>query len=85
MASNFNGDEINVLFHSCEKGELKIVKSLIERDRIDVNVSDEYGNTALQVAAANDQVCVHLAKDHFHDIFHFTYFLFQDGNPEILD
>ena len=72
MACNFNGDKVNVLLNSCEKGDLKIIRALIERDRIDVNVSDEYGNTALQVAAANDQVCVHLAKDQFHDIFHFT-------------
>ena len=68
MASKFDSD---ILLHSCEKGDLKIVKSLIERDHVDVNASDEYGNTALQVAAANDQVCVHLVKDQFHDfLFH---------------
>ena len=72
MASNFDSDKINVLFHNCEKGNLKVVKSIIERDRLDVNVSDEFGNTALQVAAANDQVSKHIAKHQFHESFIFT-------------
>ena len=84
MADNFNNsDKINVLFHSCEKGDLKIVKSLIERDRIDVNASDEYGNTALQVAAANDQVCKRIRSISRNFSFHVI--SFQDGNPEIFD
>ena len=55
MATDHNG-QINNLLHSCEIGNINFVKNYIEKQNFDVNLSDEDGNTPLQVAAANDQV-----------------------------
>ena len=55
MATDHNG-QINYLLHSCEIGNVNYVKDCIEKQNFDVNLSDEDGNTPLQVAAANDQV-----------------------------
>ena len=55
MATDHNG-QINNFLHSCEIGNINFVINYIEKQNFDVNLSDEDGNTPLQVAAANDQV-----------------------------
>ena len=50
--------EINTFLRACENGDLKYVKECtIEKsiDNVDI-ISDENGNTGLQVASANDQL-----------------------------
>lgn len=48
---------INILLHSCEIGDLKVVVSIFEgTEEIDVDAVDENGTSALQVASANNHV-----------------------------
>ena len=56
-----NNTEINTFLSACENGDLKYVKECIEKKHssnstIILDISDENGNTGLQVASANDQL-----------------------------
>ena len=47
---------IHDLFHACEIGDIKRAEAFFEENNIDVDTPDNDDLTALQVAAANDQV-----------------------------
>ena len=47
---------IHELFHACEIGDIKKAEAFIEANNVDVDTPDGDNLTALQVAAANDQV-----------------------------
>jgi ankyrin repeat protein len=51
--SSFN---IHELFHACEIGDRKKVETFLDTTKADVDTPDAEDLTALQVAAANDQV-----------------------------
>ena len=63
--------EINTFLRACENGDLKYVKECIEKKHssnstIILDISDENGNTGLQVASANNQLEIlqFLIKNH---------------------
>ena len=66
-----NNTEINTFLRACENGDLKYVKECIEKKHssnstIILDISDENGNTGLQVASANNQLEIlnFLIKNH---------------------
>lgn len=48
--------DIHELFHACEIGDIKRAEAFLEANTVGVDTQDSDDLTALQVAAANDQV-----------------------------
>ena len=54
--------DIHELFHACEIGDIRRGEAFVEANNVDVDTQDSDDLTALQVAAANDQVKVKFNK-----------------------
>ena len=52
--------DIHDLFHACETGDIKRAEAFLEANNVGVDTQDSDDLTALQVAAANDQVTAKL-------------------------